>query len=100
MANNNSNLVISNLMDTNIDLSWMDESLEEMPGIQGIYRFFCYLLFKRRMTYGNVYVLLYALNKNKFKDNEVALKEKILKDLAAIYLYNNDKLPNGFEFIK
>jgi hypothetical protein len=28
------------------------------------------------------------------------LKEKILKDLAAIYLYNNKKLPDGFEFIK
>lgn len=78
----------------------MDETLEEMPEGQGIYRFFCFLLLKRRMTYANMYVFTYALNKKKYKDNEEVLKEKILKDLAAIYLYNNKKLPDGFEFIK
>jgi hypothetical protein len=87
-------------MKKNIDVSWMDETLEEMPEGQGIYRFFCFLLLKRRMTYANMYVFTYALNKKKYENNEEVLKEKILKDLAAIYLYNNKKLPDGFEFIK
>jgi hypothetical protein len=47
-----------------------------------------------------MYVLTYALHKKQYKDNEIALKEKIVKDLAAIYLFNNNKLPDGFEFIK
>jgi hypothetical protein len=87
-------------MKKNVDVSWLDEPLEVYPYGQGVYRFFCFLLLKRRMTYGNVYVLTYALNKYKYKDNEIALKEKIIKDLAAIYLYNNKKLPDGFEFIE
>lgn len=80
----------------NINLDWMDEYVEEVPGKQGKYRLFCLLLLKRRMTYSNLYLLTYALHKNNFKDNELALKEKILKDLAAIYYYNNKKLPDGF----
>ena len=80
-------------MSKNIDVNWMDETVEKLPNIQGIYKLFCFLLFKRRMTYSNLYVLTYALNKNKFKDNELKLKEKIIKDLALIYYYNNNILP-------
>ena len=76
----------------------MNETVESLPNIQGIYKLLCTLLLKRRMTYSNLYVLTYALNKNKFKDNELNLKEKIIKDLALIYYYNNKKLPEGFEF--
>jgi hypothetical protein len=79
------------------DVSWMDETVENVPGKQGVYRLFCTLLFKRRMTYSNLYVIAYALNKHKFKDNELLMKETILKELALIYYYNNNKLPNGFE---
>lgn len=87
-------------MNKNYNISWMDETIEVFPGAQGIYRFCCCLLFKRRMTYSNMYVLIYALNKNKYKDKELELKEKIIKELAAIYLYNNNTLPDGFEFIE
>ena len=87
-------------MNQNIDISWMDETIENIPNAQGIYRLCCCLLFKRRMTYANMYVLLYGLNKFKYKDNELELKEKIIKELAAIYLYNNNQLPDGFEFIE
>lgn len=87
-------------MSKNIDVNWMDETVENLPNIQGIYKLFCFLLFKRRMTYSNLYILTYALNKNKFKDNELKLKEKIIKDLALIYYYNNNRLPEGFKLEK
>jgi hypothetical protein len=87
-------------MNSQFDLTWMDEPIEKFPGCQGLYKFFCFLLMKRRMTYANMYVLTYALHKKQYKDNEIVLKEKIVKDLAAIYLFNNNKLPDGFEFIK
>jgi hypothetical protein len=87
-------------MSKNINVNWMDETVENLPNIQGIYKLFCFLLFKRRMTYSNLYVLTYALNKNKFKDNELKLKEKIIKDLALIYYYNNNRLPEGFKLEK
>lgn len=100
MANCNNNLVILNCMERHFDFSWLDEPIERYPGYPGMYKFFCFLLLKRRMTYANLYVLSYALHKKNYKDNELVLKEKIINDLAAIYLYNNNKLPDGFEFIK
>ena len=81
-----------------INIKWMDEIIEKVPGWQCKYRLLCTFLLKKRLTYSNMYVLSYALNKVKFKDNEVLLKEKIIKDLALIYYYNNGKLPNGFNF--
>ena len=84
--------------DNTINIKWMDEIIEKVPGWQCKYRLLCAFLLKKRLTYSNMYVLSYALNKVKFKDNEVLLKEKIIKDLAIIYYYNNGKLPNGFNF--
>lgn len=80
------------------NVSWMDEKINEFPGKKGYYRLICFLLLKRKLTYSNLYVLTYGLHKNKFKDNELKLKEKIIKELAMIYYYNNKKLPDGFEF--
>ena len=83
-------------MFSDLNVTWMDETIERIPGNQGTYRLMCLLLFKRRMTYANMYVFTYALHKNKYKDNELVLKEKIIRDLAQIYYFNNQKLPEGF----
>lgn len=85
-------------MDSKFNVEWMDETIETVPGNQGRYRLMCLCLFKRRMTYANMYVLTYALHKRRFKGKELLLKEKIIKDLAAIYYYNNNHLPDGFKF--
>ena len=84
-------------METNYNAKWMDEPVEKLPGAQRFYKLLCLLRLKRRLTYSDLYVFTYALNKNKFKDNEVELKIRILKELATIYFYNNKKLPEGFE---
>lgn len=84
-------------MEIDYNGNWLDEKIERMPGGQKRYRLICLLFFKRRMTYANMYVFTYGIYKNKFKDNEEKLKEKILKELAYIYYYNNKRLPDGFE---
>lgn len=86
-------------MNSKFDVSWMDDTIEDFPGNKMLYKLFCFMLCKRRLTYANMYVFVYALNKNKYKDNELELKEKIVKDLAMIYYHNNKKLPDGFEAI-
>lgn len=78
------------------DLDWMNEYIEKVPCSQGLYKLLCIILLKRRMTYSNMYMLTYALQKDKYKDDEMLLKEKILKELATIYYYNNKKFPDGF----
>lgn len=80
------------------DIKWMDEKIENFPGKKGYYRLMCFLLGKKKLTYSNLYILTYGMYKDKFKDDENKLKEKIVNDLAKIYFYNNNKLPNGFEF--
>jgi hypothetical protein len=81
----------------NIDVSWMDETIDKYPGKKWFYKLICFFLLKKKLTYSNLYVLSYALSKNKYKNDEIKLKEKIIKDLAFIYYYNNNKLPKGFE---
>ena len=100
MATYNNFMVNYLIMEKNYDVSWMDEKIERFPNKNGFYRLLCLMLFKRRMTYSNMYVFSYALNKHRFKDNETNLKERILKDLALIYYYNTKKIPDGFEFEK
>lgn len=85
-------------MNINYDGKWLDEKIERMPGGQKRYRFLCLLLFKRRMTYADMYVYTYGIYQDAFKDNELKLKEKILRELAYIYYYNNNKMPDGFEY--
>ena len=81
----------------NIDVSWMNETINKYPGKKWIYKLMCFFLLKKKLTYSNLYVLSYALSKNKYKNDEIKLKERIIKDLAFIYYYNNNKLPKGFE---
>lgn len=78
---------------------WLDEKVEKIPnGGQGVYRLLCLMLFKKSMTYKELYVFAMTLNKRKFKDNETRMKELIIKELAKIYYYNTGNLPTGFDF--
>jgi hypothetical protein len=85
-------------MNEEINVSWMNEMVEKIPGKQGFYKLLCVIFLKRRLTYNNLYVLSYAYHKKQFKNKEEELKIKILIDLAKIYYFNNNKLPNGFDF--
>ena len=85
-------------MNEEINVSWMNEMVEKIPGKQGFYKLLCVIFLKRRLTYNNLYVLSYAYHKKQFKNKEEELKIKIIKDLAKIYYFNNNKLPNGFDF--
>jgi hypothetical protein len=81
----------------NLNFEWLNEEIETFPKYNGMYKLLCLMLLKKKLTYSNLYVLSYKLNKNKFKNNENVLKGQILKDLAYLYFFNNKKLPDGFE---
>lgn len=87
-------------MDESLNVGWLQEPIQRMPGKQAGYRLICALMLKKRMTYADMYVFSYAFHKKKYKDNETELKIKILKDLASIYFYNNKKMPDGFTIVK
>lgn len=83
-----------------LNIDWMDEPLKKLPKGQGLYRLLCILLLKKYLTYSNMYVFIYGLNKHNFKNRELELKTLIIQELASIYYYNTQKLPNGFELRK
>ena len=85
-------------MEKEINVNWMNETIKKVPGKQGFYKLLCAIFLKKRMTYNNLYVFSYAYHKKQFKDREEELKIKILKDLVSIYYFNNNKLPEGFDF--
>ena len=87
-------------MNETLNVGWMKEPIQQVPGGQAKYRLICALLLKKRMTYAHMYVFAFAFHKKRYKNNEQELKTKILKDLAAIYYYNNKKLPDGFTINK
>lgn len=85
--------------ENNFNAEWMNEKVEKVPnGGQGMYRLLCAVMLKKRLTYKNLYVFAYALNKHKYKDNEQYMKEKIIEELAGLYYYNTGELPAGCEF--
>lgn len=81
-----------------VDSDWINEYIENFPGNKFLYRLICILHLKKKMRYIDLYLFTYALYKKSFKKNDTVLKEKILKELAGIYYYNNKKLPYGFNF--
>jgi hypothetical protein len=87
------------MVDSNFNVDWFNENVEKVPnGGQGMYRLLCAVMLKKRLTYRNLYVFAYALNKHKFKDNETRMKQMIIEELAKIYYFNTGKLPIGIEF--
>ena len=77
---------------------WLNEQVEKVPNQEkGMYRLLCLLMLKKTLTYKNLYLFAYALNKHKFKDNELYMKQWIIEELAGLYYYNNNVLPDGFE---
>ena len=86
------------MIENSFNVDWLNDEVEKIPnGGQGFYRLLCTLMFKKRLTYRNLYMFAYALNKHKFKENEVRMKQLIIEELAKIYYYNTGNLPIGFE---
>lgn len=95
---NNVDRNVFKMYQNEFNTDWLSEKVERIPnGGQGMYRLLCTLMLKKRLTYRNLYVFAYALNKHKFKDNEMRMKQLIIEELAKIYYYNTGQLPNGFE---
>lgn len=79
------------------NLTWMDETIERVPKLNWLYKFCCFMLFKakKKMTYNEMFVLLYGLNRRKLGD--LKAKHYALAQIALIYQFQNNKMPNIYE---
>ena len=78
-----------------LKLSWMDKRVESVPVKNNLYKFICFISFrrKRKFTFKELFLIIRNLNSKlgKTKSFNVAMY-KILK----IYKYQYNKYPQGF----
>ena len=73
--------------------NWMDERIDRVPYSNWLYKWFL-LKPRTKLTYNEMFVLLYGLNKKALSKDEA--REFAFKQIINIYKYlNNNKLPNG-----
>lgn len=77
------------------EAGWLNEKLEKMPYNNWLYKVICFLMGKRKkkLTYKDMFLLLYGLNRKKYGDLEA--KKISLYKIVEIYTVNNKKTPNG-----
>jgi hypothetical protein len=76
-------------------MEWMEEPIECLERGNWLYRFVCFFLGKRKkkLTYQEMYMLLYGLNKGKLGEKES--KKAAMNRILEIYKWSHNKLPNG-----
>lgn len=75
---------------------WLNEHIPYLRKNNWLYRFVCFCLgkSKSKLTYQEMFVLLYGLNRNKL--GEKVAKEKAAKEILSIYkIHHKNKLPEG-----
>lgn len=76
-------------------MEWFDEKIEYIDGDKFLYKLVCFFLggFKKRLTYKELYILLYHLNKNKLGEENA--KKKSMQRILKIYShFHNNEIPN------
>ena len=76
-------------------MEWFDEKIEYIDGDKFLYKLVCFFLggFKKRLTYKELYILLYQLNKHKL--GEKKYKKKSMQRILKIYShFHNNEIPN------
>lgn len=76
-------------------MEWFDEKIEYIDGDRFLYKIVCFFLggFKKRLTYKELYILLYHLNKHKL--GEEKSKKKSMQRILKIYShFHNNEIPN------
>ena len=76
------------------EIQWMEEVINDVPTKKGLFKFFKFILGKRKtgLTYKDLYIIYTHIYNFKGVD-ETKLKEKAIEHLIEIYYYNNHKLP-------
>lgn len=73
------------------NLEWTNEKIEKVPHKNWLYRLFCLLTFRKRMSYKEMYLFLSELNRK--TDGEEKAKKTAFKRIIDFYEYNNGNRP-------
>lgn len=78
---------------------WLQERIPKLDKMNWLYQFVCFFMGKRKnkLTYKDMYLLLYGLNRNKIKNEKEVKELSMLKVLEIYKSLHNNKLPNGIK---
>lgn len=80
-------------------MNWFDEKIDKIKGDRFLYKLICFLIGgpKYRMSYKEMYLLLYGLNRKSLGEKEA--KKKSMNRILEIYktLHNNN-LPKNINY--
>ena len=77
------------------DIAWTTEKVDDVPSKRWLYKAVCFLIGRKKLTYQEMFMLLYGINRKMLGDREA--KEIASQRIIAIYEYNNKKLPKGIK---
>ena len=77
------------------DIAWTKEEIDDVPSKRWIYKVACFMLGKKKLTYQEMFMLLYGMNKKTMGEKKA--KEFAMMRIIGIYEYNNNELPEGVE---
>ena len=77
------------------NIPWFSEKIERLKRTNWLYRAICFFLMKRRLTYRDMFLLLYGINKRHL--GEKRAKTKALERVLLIYKENNGHYPEGVQ---
>lgn len=73
------------------NLEWTSDKIEKVPYKNWLYRLFCLVTFRKRMSYKEMYLFLSELNRK--VDGEEKSKKKAFERIIDFYEYNNGYRP-------
>lgn len=75
---------------------WMEERIPFLVKSNWLYQIICFFMGKRKkkLSYKDMYILLYGLNRNNIKNEKEAKELSMLKVLEIYKSLHNNKLPN------
>jgi hypothetical protein len=79
---------------------WLKESIPSLKSGNWLYKIVCFLMgkYKKKLTYEEMYLLIYGINRNK-KFEEIEAKKLSMLKVIEIYKYHhNNKLPKGVKY--
>lgn len=82
-------------LNKDIDLTWMEDKVQEIKNHKFLYKFMCFITFrrKRKLNYKELYLIYYGIHRKKIGEQQA--KKKSFDTILKIYKENNGKMPDG-----
>lgn len=79
---------------------WLEERIPKLDKMNWLYQIICFLMGKRKnkLTYKDMYILLYGLNRNNFKEEKDSKNLAMARVLDIYKFLHNNNLPKGVKY--